>query len=179
MTPKRCARGHDWARYAKKNSGNGGYCCSLCQSLVWDENDEPIMCAAGDCLNFARHRGTLLCPTHRARLRNHGSYEDSAIGRNVNGQMHLNRNGYVESRHEGRKWQEHRWVMTCHLGRPLAQHESVHHRNGIRNDNRIENLELWVSSQPSGQRASDLAEWVVTHYPDLVREAIDKHTHQT
>lgn len=54
---------------------------------------------------------------------------------------------------------EHRKVMQELLGRPLTGDENVHHLNGVRSDNRPENLELWSSSQPSGQRVEDKVEW--------------------
>ena len=66
------------------------------------------------------------------------------------------RDGYVDVIHNGIWVAEHRLVMEQMLGRPLIKGESVHHINGIRDDNRPENLELWLGAIRYGQRATDI-----------------------
>jgi hypothetical protein len=63
---------------------------------------------------------------------------------------------------------EHVLVMEAELGRFLQQSESVHHRDGVRDDNRPENLELWTRPHPPGIRIEDAVTWareILARYP--------------
>lgn len=85
--------------------------------------------------------------------------------RRVDGYIYLHLPEYPNATKSGHVL-EHRYVMERHLGRQLMPHENVHHKNGVRDDNRIENLELWIRPQPAGQRLEDLLDWVGQYYLD-------------
>lgn len=127
-----------------------------------------VVCSVDGCGRRGRRRGW--CQTHWLRWKTTGDPQPHIpIIRRGGG--HLNEHGYMMITIEGHPRSQHRWVMEQTLGRPLLPTENVHHLNGVRHDNRLENLEIWETSQPSGQRVDDKIKWaleLIDRYPDVV-----------
>ena len=160
--PRRCID-------CNKKISYGATRCHPCHTLATPPSPQPY-CV--DCDKPCSHGSTrcIQCSKQRQRM----ILKKSPDYRFVNYQ------GYVHvTDDEGRRVLEHRLVMAKHLGRPLKKGETVHHMNGIRDDNSIENLELWTGDHPCGVRVKDLKEWCIkwlAKYDIKVQEVINEET---
>ena len=118
-----------------------------------------VGCSEQGCEN--KHYAKKLCRPHWDR-QNRAKGPDPARSpkRRANGEGYIDkRDGYVYVSVDGRPRSQHRLVMARHLGRALYPGETVHHKNGVRHDNRIENLELKVKAHGPGITVEDAIEW--------------------
>lgn len=141
--------------------GNQSWCSSHTSNRPQQPGDKK--CKSNVCSNAATARG--VCANHYNYLRRGKDIHVKISPRGSNKYLwNTELRGYVRGYVDGPDGKvvnvfQHRWVMEQHLGRPLRRGENVHHINGDRADNRIENLELWLVSQPAGQRLEDKLEW--------------------
>jgi len=103
--------------------------------------------------------------------------------RPINEEGHVHSSGYRRLHFRGgKKAYQHRVLMAEALGRPLETHENVHHKDGDRLNNSLDNLELWTEKQPPGQRVIDKVAFaieILTLYPEFAEAAGVRLVHIT
>jgi hypothetical protein len=107
------------------------------------EHGKRSICLIENCLRVVEGNG--YCRKHNKKFKKYGnplSGREKGVGKySRDGYWLVLKKDWVTSRKDGYIL-EHRYIMEKHLGRALKKDEVVHHKNGVRTDNRLENLEL-------------------------------------
>lgn len=166
-------------KYCSGCSKSHSYSTVLCQNChitkrkygTLTPKEWEVSCKLCDNVFINKWKNALYCPQCRIKYRLFNAKKKhkknpNAKPRRANGSGTTTKSGYRQITKVGHpnssvngKIQEHTFVMSEYLGRALFKNESVHHKNGIRDDNRLENLELWHCGQCSGQRLKEKLEW--------------------
>jgi len=153
-TCKKCGTDKPISQFYVRKDGTARNVCKPCNSSYPRNDLKSNLCQ--DCGN----------PSSRNSPRCWGCHSENRR------KWRTDKHGYVVSSKKGKHLSQHREVMKAHLGRELLPDENVHHKNGIRDDNRIENLELWSRLQPTGQRVVDKTEWAIAWLKQYAPEVL-------
>lgn len=170
--------------YRKKWDRDPIYCSMRCMgdskkltdadwqvSCIQCGNPMPIQRRPGGAINRQKRICSPECRSLFRRLSYQAKFPDG------NSIHRVGRNGYIRYVIPGKNGEAaretflHRYVMEQHIGRRLLSEETVHHINGTRGDNRLENLELFSSRHGPGQRVVDKVEFALEMlrlYPEFI-----------
>ena len=172
--------------------------CVTCGNTFEKKYRKQIACSV-DCGNRAKSANkTVICQTCNTEFeRPHGKmrmycsrtcamtgrYRKGQIRQRAEGETISHSSGYIQQKSDGKWIMQHRLVMEQIIGRPLKRDERVHHKNGNRQDNRPENLELWVGVErskkdPHGVRlvdqVIDMLSSLQQHELLLIRQVVEE-----
>lgn len=154
---------HRWRVRTKGEAGPA-------EPLKQGRKKERLPCSVDGC--DRPRKGKLHCHLHTERLRRTGELGSPQPLR-VRGVVKPRKDGYIRlTMPDGRRVLAHVLAMEKIVGRRLVDGENVHHKNGIKSDNDPGNLELWLVVQPTGQRVSDLMEYIAEYHADAMAELL-------
>lgn len=146
------------AHWTRWNKGDRGARLSRPLRIHTGSVKRGQQCVVAGCAVQAKSRK--MCPMHYTRWQKTGDPGEAERRNAPKGRRRWkDENGYIHISRGHLGVMEHRAIMEDRIGRPLLSHETVHHKNLVRDDNRPKNLELWSSKHAKGARVSDLVQY--------------------